>query len=175
MGKWKVESDFEHVGLRCVVIMTEMGYRCGYVGITQDHPLFGLDYGKKSKYLKFTDIAEDSMGQRGIFSLVSLSFDENKEFISPDCYFDVHGSITYAGGGKGSTYPVDSDLWWFGYDCAHAGDDKDLSILDERYREVELQMRSEIVYDRGVVRSNEYCVNECKSLAEQLSKIRKEN
>lgn len=30
---YKVESVFEYVGLKCVVIMTNMGHRCGYVGI----------------------------------------------------------------------------------------------------------------------------------------------
>ena len=32
----------------------------------------------------------------------------------------VHGGLTYAGGND--KYPVDADLWWLGFDCAHLYD-----------------------------------------------------
>lgn len=124
---YTVEKDFEHAGLRCVVIMTEMGHRCGYVGVPESHQLYGVGYN------------------------------------SPDVYFNVHGGVTYTGGGKGSKYPVESDLWWFGYDCNHAGDGKDLSVVSDALREIKIRFPT-----YGIIRTTEYCIDECKSLAEQL-------
>jgi len=44
-------------------------------------------------------------------------------------------------------YPVESiDTWWFGFDTAHYWDTKD-------------------------PKSTEYCINECKKLAEQLQEV----
>ena len=42
--------------------------------------------------------------------------------VSLDLFFDVQGSLTYAS--KGGKYPTegDADLWFFGFDCAHADD-----------------------------------------------------
>ena len=36
---WMTES-----GLRAVVYMTEMGHHCGYVGVPENHPAYGMDY-----------------------------------------------------------------------------------------------------------------------------------
>lgn len=41
---YKVEKEWEHLGFKCVVIATDMGYRCGYVAVGPDHPLYGMDY-----------------------------------------------------------------------------------------------------------------------------------
>ena len=42
-----VEKDFEYAGLRCVVIMTEMGYRCGYVRFPKVHQTLWGGYRQK--------------------------------------------------------------------------------------------------------------------------------
>lgn len=78
------------------------------------------------------------------------------------------------GGGKGSHYPIDSDLWWFGFDCAHAGDGKDLKLAYEKFPEEREHISRLIEFEkrfpsRGeVVRTEEYVAAECKRLAEQL-------
>lgn len=135
---YKVESEFEHEGLKCVVIFGRHGNRCGYVGVTKDHPEYGKDY---------SDVEGD---------------------------YEVHGGLTYAGGGENSTYPINSDLWWFGYDCAHYMDGQDIEqafkygILDQKTFDI---MKTMQIY-RSVedeVRSLEYCENECKYLAKQLA------
>ncbi len=94
-----------------------------------------------------------------------------------DYYFDVHGGITYAGGH--SEYPIESNLWWFGFDCAHAGDGKDLKqaleyglIDNKRYEDLSSFDRRFPMYE--TTRTLEYCEDECKSLARQLSAIIKE-
>lgn len=46
-GPWQSEPDligWRSHGLRCAIARNNMGALCGYVGVTADHPLFGLDY-----------------------------------------------------------------------------------------------------------------------------------
>lgn len=164
---FKVESDFTYEGCRCVVIMTGMGHRCGYVGIDKTHPLYGIEYGTKSDCLKSSEMPDAPMDKAGLGQMLQgLAGEYQKESISPEMYFSVHGGITFSGGAP-SKYPVESDLWWFGYDCAHWGDGKDYSAIEnEQVREIEKQFPS-----HGVVRTKEYCEQECKNLAEQLKAI----
>lgn len=43
--KHTIEVDWiTQVGLCAVVIKTPMGHRCGYVGVTASHKLFGVNY-----------------------------------------------------------------------------------------------------------------------------------
>ena len=86
-----------------------------------------------------------------------------------DINADVHGGLTFACGSE--DFPIESDgLWWLGYDCAHLYDARDPELMSGEYK---------AMYDRGllrefdegsVIRTLEYCVSECESLATQLSK-----
>lgn len=53
-----------------------------------------------------------------------------------EAYFSCHGGITFADGGENSNYPIESDLWWFGFDCAHCDDAKELRLAYERLENV---------------------------------------
>lgn len=172
-----VEQEFEHAGYKCVVTFGDMGHRCGYVGIPKEHLLYGKNY---SDYL---DIKKEDIEDRevsGIIPLFCACLDKD-ERVKIDVYFQCHGGITYSGGGEQSEYPIKSDLWWFGFDCAHAGDGKDLQYAYEKfpqYREITKQrMECERKYhiDGEVVRSLEYVMDECKRLAEQLKEFEKED
>lgn len=85
--------------------------------------------------------------------------------------------ITYAGGGDKSDYPIESDLWWFGFDCIHAGDKKDLQLVYEKFpKERErvkylMEIESKYPIKDEVVRTEEYVADECKKLAEQLKEF----
>lgn len=160
--KHTVECEFDHI-YKCVVVMTSMGHRCGYVGIPKEHPLHGVDYSKKHQSLMTSDVVGEPIDKRGVIPL--LAIEEDDRFLRPDCYFNVHGGITYSGSSE--KYPVENDgLWWFGYDCAHCGDARDLSVVPEQIREIELRFPT-----GGVLRTKEYCVDECKSLADQFKKV----
>lgn len=71
---------------------------------------------------------------------------------APKTYFKVHGGITYSdffGERLHDSGLVDIEpkkYWFFGYDCNHA-------------------------CDIGVERSLEYCIGECKKLANQLKEV----
>lgn len=63
---------------------------------------------------------------------------------------DVHGGITFSAKFK------NSDLWWFGFDCAHLGD-----FCPKQY------FRS----DEDIYRNIGYVKNETENLADQLKSL----
>jgi hypothetical protein len=100
-----------------------MGHLCGYVGITSDHPLYGVDYSSETPALNrfFEEWKKQTVGDRGIVSILCASMHTDHGALTPELFFDVHGGITFSG--QGGKYPTDEkDLWFFGFDCAHAGD-----------------------------------------------------
>ena len=174
MRDYIIESDFIHNGLRCVVIFSSMGHRCGYVGFDKTNPFYEKGYSDKFKLLKSDDIKDQELGKRSVMTLLTFAVDE--EYTSPDCYFDVHGSITYADGGENSRYPVESNLWWFGFDCAHCDDGKDYMTAKKYFSNNENVLKriiqSEEIDNRyptgGKIRNKEYVEQECKNLADQI-------
>lgn len=168
--KWKVEKSAEHLGYQYAVVFTTMGHRCGYVGVSKDHPMYGKDYGEQLPFLRMSAIGQEPIGKRGIIPV--LCRDHSSESTSADVYFNVHGGITFAGNGNG--YPVEGDLWWFGFDCAHCDDGKDLNQVEvydlvENRRQFEELKRIEHMFNTGgEMRSFEYVERECHSLIEQI-------
>ena len=174
MQDYIVEREFEHCGYKCVVTFSYMGHRCGYVGIPKEHPLYGVDY---TGHLDMTmkELENKEMGKRGAISLLCQAFDDTDK-VRLETYFDVHGSLTYSGGGENSKYPIESDLWWFGFDCAHYGDGKDLKLAYEKFPQhrasIERSMRAEKMFQTdGILRTEEYVAEECKRLADQLKEL----
>ena len=158
---WKIEADFKHAGYRCVVMITSIGHRCGYVGIPKDHPLYRCGYFSEHPALKSSNIETQDKGKRGI---VPLAIRTSLEICTPDVYFDVHGSITYSD--SQPNYPVPHDkLWWFGYDCNHYGDVPDIAAIADQ------SIRRHSLNRQGIVRTRDYCINECISLARQLRAV----
>lgn len=168
---WAIEKDFMHKGLRCVVVMQSAGHRCGYVGITKQYPLYKKDY---DDYLPInkSELPNDKEIS-GVFQAFISTLDKNDR-IRIAAFFEVHGGITYAGGGKKSEYPVESDLWWFGFDCAHCWDANDYETAVWIFKDDPeiLDMLKRNRYSRwqthGTIRTLEYVENECKKLADQL-------
>ena len=92
-------------------------------------------------------------------------------------YFQCHGGITYAGGGENSKYPIQSDLWWFGFDCGHVGDKADLTYAMQKFPNRQKEYRTRLLIENeyhiedDVIRTEEYVAEECKKLAEQLKEF----
>ena len=170
--RYIVEREFEHAGYKCVVIFGNVGHRCGYVGIPKNHPLYGKDYGDHLEIKKF-DVVDRAVS--GIFALIGACLDED-ERIRIEAYFQCHGGITYAGGGEHSDYPIESDLWWFGFDCGHAGDKSDLDYAIQKFPshrkgyQLRKMVESKYLID-DVIRTEEYVADECKKLAGQLKEF----
>lgn len=172
MKKYIVEKEFEHNGLTCVVTFSTGGHRCGYVGVPKTHPLYG------KSFTDHLDIKKEDIDKpiSGIFALFSAMFDED-ERAKIELYFTCHGGITYSNGGENSTYPIESDLWWFGFDCGHYGDAEDLDLAYELFPE----FREEIIRSKefeekfpteGTIRDLEYVTENCIELADQLTQFK---
>ena len=172
-----VEREFEHAGYKCVVVFQEMGHRCGYVGVTKDSKLYGKSYTDKLD-AKMEEMYDKQLGKRSIIPWFCACLDDKEEGVRLDLYFDVHGSLTYSGGGENSDYPIKSDLWWLGFDCDHAGDRKDYEYTMKLFPQEEKRCKDLMRIERecygepeerdDVIRSEEYVAEECKRLAEQI-------
>ena len=77
-----------------------------------------------------------------------------------DVDVDVHGGLTYS--------ELDYGLWLFGYDCAHWDDAKDPELMSAEYKKVFMNWME----GRGTIRTLEFCVAECESLAKQLEEMK---
>lgn len=97
-----------------------------------------------------------------------------KDYEEIESQIYCHGGLTFASKYEGYKYPIESDLWWFGFDCAHHGDGKDLELaiklfprLSENiYKIKEIEDMFPSYY---AVRSCDYVADNCVSLAEQLA------
>lgn len=153
---YEVKKDWTtKAGLRAVVIFAHGSHHCGYVGILKEHPLYGVGYSEHSDALlkAMERVKEEPIGKRNILSLLCYREGEAR----PEIVFDVHGGITYSGGNN--KYPVEGDEWWFGFDCAHAGD-KCLGRMGL------------FTCPGDVFRDVSYVEAECERLAEQLVEVK---
>jgi hypothetical protein len=77
-----------------------------------------------------------------------------------DVEVNVHGGLTYAAEEDG--------LWCFGYDCAHWDDAKDHEIMSDEYKMAFMNWPN----DGGTIKTLDFCVAECESLAKQLGEMK---
>lgn len=88
--QWQHEN-----GLACIIVRNPipgLGFLCGYVGIPENHPYYGMEYDK-------IDDIEVHWG---------LTF-------SGFC----HESTDHS---KGICHKSDEKVWWLGFDCGHSND-----------------------------------------------------
>lgn len=152
-GEWddepdKVQWQDEATGLPCLIVRGPVGALCGYVGVAEGHPCFGIGYNDAKPLTKLED--------------------------SDDNYIEVHGGLTFAGfcadtedeskhichvPGPGEPHRV----WWLGFDCSHSGD---VSPSMSKWR-------SEHGFDRSEwfesYKALGYVKNEVRKLARQLA------
>jgi hypothetical protein len=154
-GPWDDEADKKQwqdiaTGLPCLLHRNGSGALCGYVGVPVGHPWHGKGY--------------DDCGR----------FMPKPEGYDPDWYPDVHGGLTYADscshGDDPSSgichIPADGepdDVWWLGFDCAHAGDKSNMSYSAD--------MRERWPHHDDVYRDQAYVEHECARLAAQAASV----
>jgi hypothetical protein len=168
-----IESDFFYRGYRCITTFTDLGHRCGYVGLSEGHPLYGK-YNDSQVKVTMKELIEDEemnqIGNRGVWTLLGLPNDEDDR-VRLGSYFMIHGGITYADGGKDSHHPIDSDMWWLGFDCGHYGDCPDYDMLEELFgddEKVKHRLEDRWLYEEYPVRDLKYVQQECKNLVDQI-------
>lgn len=109
-GPWHTEPDkiqWQHEGRACLIVRNASGALCGYAGVTEGHPFFGVEYDK------------------GTTGKNSDHWDH-----SPEAQLDVHGGITFSDycnpheGDRGICHVLEDEekTYWFGFDCGHVQD-----------------------------------------------------
>jgi hypothetical protein len=111
-GPWqdepdKVEWRDPETELPCLIVRNGLGALCGYVGIHRGHPWFAKGY----------STCIEGCGPNRC---------ENSAHATPESLIKVHGGLTYSDFSSGeichTALPGETKVWWFGFDCAHAGD-----------------------------------------------------
>ena len=142
-GPWDDEPEslaFDAHGFRCQLFRNNMGAWCGYVGLPDTHPLFRCEYSYHSPALQEACDArlKQPIGdwEHRSFAVKLLPLGGEMK-ASPEMVFSVHGGITYSSLGLREVDEA-KQLWWFGFDCGHAGDlSPDLTVhSDEVYRDM---------------------------------------
>jgi len=128
-----------------------MGNWCGYAGVPNSHPLYGAGYSSCPQG------CEESWCQH-----------------TPEALVEVHGGLTYAARCQADG-PIchvpepgePDDVWWFGFDCGHAGD---FSPGAEFWLPPKLRSEAYGV-PRGTYRELPYVRDQVEQLATQLEEI----
>lgn len=137
-------DTFTHSGLECMVVRTRMGHYCGYVGVPPSHPWFGKGYNEKVKVPPSVFSRETCADNVGVINLLCAS-DVSQDAMDIVLAVDVHGGLTFSAKDK------TREIWWFGFDCAHAGDGR--SPSDDGWKDAD------------------FVAENCRSLADQLADI----
>lgn len=91
------------------------------------------------------------------------------EYDAVDELIDVHMGFTYSG--DGGDYPVESDLCWIGFDCAHYGDAQDWDAWEKYFPETYRQWKDHNLLHRwpdDVIRTQRFCEDQCRYIVRQL-------
>lgn len=152
--KMRMESNFQifkHEGLYCVIKrMASGGNINGYVAVSDTHPFYGKTYHDKIKLE-----SEPKFNGNYIDGEYSL-----------DMTINVHGGLTYSDNHlAGIENGLLGELWWFGFDTAHAGD---ITPFED-----EISRKYRIADDE--YRDWDYVEQQVKKLAEQLKVLSNQN
>jgi hypothetical protein len=155
-GPWEHEPDFvewidSETSMVCRIMRNRFGVWCGYVGVAKAHPLHAVEYGQSAPCLiPLRDaMMNKPMPENPGMALMMAAILGGPIEPTADVVFRVHGGITFAGKhGKRflfkSTPDAHKDLWWFGFDCGHAGDFTPCHALsfgeEQQYRTMDYAM-----------------------------------
>lgn len=167
-GPWDQEADNAAWdlpnGLHAVIRRNPMGGWCGYVGVPPSHPWHKHSYNDKAKPDKALLNRRVDVNELSVISLFCASMSDDKPDrtgLRMDLAVRVHGGVTFAG-----RIPPEHqgrvDHWYFGFDCAHAGDSLPglLQHLSNSYWD--------IVERHNVYRNESFVRSETAHLSEEL-------
>lgn len=145
----KIEADFNHAGLRCVVLMNDtptMKWRCGYVGVPETSKWFGEFYDDVpfGAHGGLTFAAGSESGNEKEIARLTKQLEGAGEPMHGYLKRQLDYHLEHRGEKNDRPAPADG-IWWFGFDCAHYGDSLANCTL-------------------------EFVKHECEQLAEQIAK-----
>ena len=136
----------EETGLPCLLVRNGSGALCGYVGVTSNHPIFGMPY--EACYGSYDERGDGySDDQRRMFHDVDNASHGGITFTSMCAPSDKeHGICHLVEDGE------DDKVWWFGFDCGHSFDMA--PAYDDRIC--------------GTYRTKQYVMDHCAAMAKVL-------
>lgn len=143
-GPWDTEPDKAQwpdleTGLPCLIVRNDFGALCGYVGVSEDHPFYMVNYDDRDRDL-------DSIEVHGGLTFSDFCADREKE----------HGVCHIPDAGE------PDNVWWIGFDCNHYLDHAP-GLHASRGFPTTLGYKGTVYRDLAFVRS------ECARLAAQLA------
>jgi hypothetical protein len=203
-GPWndepdKVQWQDEATGLPCLIVRGPFGALCGYVGVSRGHPLHCVDNEGVASLKVHGGITFaggcDSPTQRGYQEMLSDVPAHLKEAKS-----NPHGDsakwvkewlpalTSFASylehhEGKAICHRVEpgqpDDVWWLGFDCAHAGDTIPATAFVPTPTGLTI-FKAEMCHDvasdwENSYKDIQYVTAECARLAKQLAAIEPTN
>lgn len=172
-----VEDEFLHAGLVCRVIFFSSGYRSGFVGVGQNHPLFGVSYDDTLDGMDASDLNHEP---NNVMEAIKHMTSPNDPITLSE-YFCCHNGLDYSDYWNGGRDIGNPPTWWFSFTCNSPEDRIDIEAMEEYFP----QCTEEIEAAKNVtellnflsrnmdtlnpeVRSREFVRNEVCSLAEQI-------
>jgi len=144
-GPWNDEPDIETwvtpSGLVGVANRNLMGAWCGYVGVPRDHGLYDIDYGQcpvaaaggecrtvienaKEDLSQLPDVVSKAVTY--LKQKATREYDHCRHAPEVSLAETGHRGLTFSGEiwlrDELSSIELPTDMWWFGFDCAHAWD-----------------------------------------------------
>lgn len=170
---WDAEPDHmdetSPEGYPCLLRRGPLGSWCGYVGVPKDHPLFGKEYSDTLRAPpKFY---EETVNEKNSpIDLITAAFTYQKskgELVDVGTLFNVHGGITWTNDHAGGAEPNPEGMWWFGFDCSHAGD-LTPGLIRALHKIGYKVLPEHHMPPHETYREPLYVLAECRSLASQL-------
>lgn len=146
-GPWQEEPDKiqwkdKETGLPCLAKRNHHGVWCGYVGVSESHPYYLKPYQDIGHIFVHGGLTYSDLCQEGDESIAICHIPEPGE---PD------------------------DVWWFGFDCGHAGDL--MPGLEAREAMSGMKRLAAMFGERNKYRDIDYVRGECAVLADQLASL----
>ena len=189
-GEWDQEPDKiqwqdEATGLPCLIVRGPVGALCGYVGVPSGHPLHGKDYDNvsleahggitfASGCAKVGDRAKWELWKQRLLARrgEAKTYPRGdaarylKEWADGLESYEAWAERCEARSVCHRVPPGEpDDIWWFGFDCAHAGDFTPAYERSEKLG-APTGWGSFVEY-----RNLDYVSAECRELAKQLAAI----
>lgn len=133
-------------GHNAKILFLEMGHRCGYVEVKENSFLYLKEY--SYHYFDIDNLTEEIL--------------KNIEKYKAINNIEVHGGLTYSG-------RLINNSYWFGFDCAHYMDKKDIESLKKYYPDTKNKECCD--FNNSTIKDLEFCINECEKLSEQIKQI----
>lgn len=122
-----------------------------------------VEFDRNYKGLRLVGIFGDRGYRCGYVGVPKENKYYGKDYMNMD-FISCHGGLTFSSGIENSTYPISSNLWWFGFDCIHLGDGTDVELVEKIFHKPIVDN----LFDDDYVISQSEVMSNCTSIARQL-------